>query len=194
VGNSGRVYQAVGPSARTSGETVRVVLVLDMPTDAAELPTRAVELADEFGTMVSHLMPGVTAHKAELRPATPDAAEHDVAEARPGGLIVDVSHRLVTIDGAPVRLTYREFELLRYVNAYAERTISRAELMREVWRDVAPRMAETISERTVDTHVQRLRAKLGDHGRLLVTVRGRGYRFAPAREVRCPSAAVQLAT
>jgi len=60
--------------------------------------------------------------------------------------------------------------------------MSRAELMREVWRDRAP--GGEVSLRTVDTHVRRLRAKLGPYARVLTTVRGRGYRFEPAPGVR----------
>lgn len=179
------MYRAVGPSARTAGDTVRVVLVLDVPAYSAESAKRAAELADQFGSMVGRLLPGVRAHKALVRPVRPESgvARRDLVQARPDGLLIDVPRRLVTIDGAPIRVTYREFELLRYVIACAGSTASRAELMREVWHDVAPRLAENISERTVDTHIRRLRAKLGGYERLLVTVRGRGYRFEPAPDV-----------
>lgn len=163
---------------------MRVVVVLDVPTDPPGLPQRAAELADEFGTMMSRLLPGVRARKASLT-----AGEQPVrdTEAPQRGLLVDVPHRWVTVDGTPVRLAYREFELLKYLVTAAGRAVPRAELMHNVWGDVtAPDSGAvaTISERTVDTHVQRVRAKLGSHGRSLVTVRGSGYRFEPADDTR----------
>jgi DNA-binding response OmpR family regulator len=170
------VYQAVGPAS------VRVVLVLEVPTHTPGLPQRAAELADEFGTMMTRLLPGVRAERASVDAAASGSATATSVLGTPrDGLHVDAFHRSVTIDGNPVRLTYREFELLRYLGVRAGRPVSRAELMRNVWaRDMDPRVADAISQRTVDTHIQRLRAKLGDHGRLLVTVRGRGYRLDAA--------------
>jgi two-component system alkaline phosphatase synthesis response regulator PhoP len=176
----------MGPSPKT----VRVVLVLEVPAQGAAPPQRAVDLADEFGTMMTRLLPGVRAHRAVLEPAeSPSAPE--IFDRHPGGLCIDAPHRRVTVDCQPIRLTYREFELLRHLSARSGHPVTRADLMQQVWgRDVDPRIVETtISERTVDTHIQRLRAKLGDHGRLLVTVRGRGYRFDVADDVRVVSAA-----
>ena len=98
------------------------------------------------------------------------------------GLTIDRFHREVRIDGERVRLTYREFELLCYLAARPRRPVSRAELMSEVWHDRAP--GGDVSLRTVDTHVRRLRAKLGPHARVLTTIRGRGYRFDPGPDVR----------
>ena len=104
------------------------------------------------------------------------------AAVRSEGLTIDRFNREVRIDGERVRLTYREFELLCYLAALPRRAVSRAELMREVWHDRAP--GGDVSLRTVDTHVRRLRAKLGPHSRVLTTIRGRGYRFDPGADVQ----------
>jgi DNA-binding response OmpR family regulator len=160
--------------------------MVDVPTAAT---ARATELADEFGAMLTRLLPGSQAHRAFFDTAV---ARRDSGHPHdpPGlGLTIDVPHRLVTLDGAPLRFSYREFELLRYLSASTGRPVSRAELMREVWCDIAPRLADPISERTVDTHVRRLRVKLGRHAHVIVTVRGRGYRFDPSPEVRVRAAA-----
>lgn len=174
------MYQAVGPP------TVRVVLVLDVPAHTAGLPQRAAELADEFGTMITHMLPGVRANRASIDLAASETGSPTTGlDMSTAGLYIDAQHRLVTIDGEPIRLTYREFELLRYLAARAGSPVTRTEMMGRVWgRDVDPHLIDAISERTVDTHIQRLRAKLGRHGRLLVTVRGRGYRFDAADDVR----------
>ena len=78
----------------------------------------------------------------------------------------------VTVEGQPVRLTRREFELLRYLVENRNRVQSRDRLLESVWgydRDM-----ET---RSVDVHVGRLRSKLGPAGRQIETVVGLGYRF-----------------
>ena len=105
-------------------------------------------------------------------------------------MTIDRVNRDVRIDGHPVRLTYREFELLCYLAALPRRPVSRAELIREVWHDRPP--AADGSYRTVDTHVRRLRAKLGPYDRVLTTIRGRGYRFDAGPDVHytagaCPA-------
>lgn len=135
-------------------------------------------MADEFGRLIAHSVPGVRARKAVVSagPSMKAPAE------RSTGLTIDRFHREVRIDGERVRLTYREFELLCYLAARPRRPVSRAELMREVWHDRA--LGGDVSLRTVDTHVRRLRAKLGPHARVLTTIRGRGYRFDPGPDVR----------
>jgi DNA-binding response OmpR family regulator len=56
-------------------------------------------------------------------------------------------------------------------------------LLQSVWRDRGHRAAD-ISDRTVDSHIRRLRAKLGDHAHVLTTVRGHGYRLDPSPDMR----------
>jgi DNA-binding response OmpR family regulator len=151
-----------------------VVLVLDAPS---EFSSRTAQLADEFGRLIAQSVPGARAHKAVV------AAGPVRAAAVPSdGLTIDRLNREVCIDGQRLRLTYREFELLCHLAASPRRPMSRAELMREVWRDRAP--GGEVSLRTVDTHVRRLRAKLGPYARVLTTIRGRGYRFDPGPGVR----------
>ena len=78
----------------------------------------------------------------------------------------------VAVDGAPIKLTRREFELLRYLVLNRNRVISRDRLLERVWG--YDRLVET---RSVDVHVGRLRNKLGTAGRQIETVVGLGYRF-----------------
>lgn len=89
-----------------------------------------------------------------------------------GELTVDVPYHLVTVCGKRVELTATEFKLLTVLIERAGRVQSREQLLRDVW-DYNPDM-ET---RTVDTHMRRLRAKLGPAAKHLETVRGIGYRF-----------------
>jgi DNA-binding response OmpR family regulator len=78
----------------------------------------------------------------------------------------------VAVNGEAVRLTRREFELLRYLVQNKNRVVSRDRLLERVWG--YDRLVET---RSVDVHVGRLRGKLGDAGRQIETVVGLGYRF-----------------
>src|SRR5262245_41963094 len=87
-------------------------------------------------------------------------------------LLADFDAVHITVDGTPVRLTRREFELLRFLVENRNRVISRDRLLERVWG--YDRMIET---RSVDVHVGRLRSKLGAAGRQIETVVGLGYRF-----------------
>ena len=78
----------------------------------------------------------------------------------------------VAVDGGPIRLTRREFELLRFLVQNRNRVISRDRLLERVWG--YDRLVET---RSVDVHVGRLRSKLGTAGSQIETVVGLGYRF-----------------
>lgn len=100
-------------------------------------------------------------------------------DERPGPLVykgqrlhADFDAVSVTVDGAPVRLTRREFDLLRHLIDHRNRVQSRDRLLERVWGYDAA--AET---RAVDVHIGRLRAKLGVAGRQIETVVGLGYRF-----------------
>ena len=87
-------------------------------------------------------------------------------------LLADFDAVAVSVDGEAVRLTRREFELLRYLVENKNRVLSRDRLLERVWG--YDRLVET---RSVDVHVGRLRGKLGSAGRQIETVVGLGYRF-----------------
>jgi DNA-binding response OmpR family regulator len=100
------------------------------------------------------------------------AAERRVSVYRGQHLIADFEAVSVAVDGRAVRLTRREFELLRYLVQNKNHVISRDRLLERVWG--YERLVDT---RSVDVHVGRLRAKLGDAGGQIETVIGLGYRF-----------------
>ncbi len=92
-----------------------------------------------------------------------------------GSLQVDISRHLVTVKNKRIELTATEFKLLTLLIQRAGHVQSRDQLLRDVWE------YEThIDTRTVDTHMRRLREKLGPAARYLDTVRGVGYRFLAA--------------
>lgn len=89
-----------------------------------------------------------------------------------GPVVIDRSSHRASVDGQELELTATEFKLLLTLVERRGRVQSRPQLLETVW-EAQP----DIQTRTVDMHVQRLRAKLGDAGALIETVRGFGYRF-----------------
>jgi phosphate regulon transcriptional regulator PhoB len=96
------------------------------------------------------------------------------APLRVGRLTIDPAAYTVTVDGAAVSLTRKEFDLLRALVEARGRVLSREYLLDHVWGYTA---AGEIESRTVDVHVRRLRLKLGPEGRRIGTVTGVGYRL-----------------
>ena len=93
-----------------------------------------------------------------------------------GPFMVDRSAMKITLDGKRLDLTSTEFKLLSLLTFREGAILSRETLLEEVWG-----YSSTVDTRTVDTHMRRLREKLGTHAALLETIRGEGYRFvAPA--------------
>lgn len=93
---------------------------------------------------------------------------------RIGDLVIDQEARRITIAGVPVELTVKEFDLLCLLAAHPGRSFSRSYLLDRIWG-----IEYDGSDRTVDTHIVRLRRKLGALGERIVTVWGVGYRFEP---------------
>jgi DNA-binding response OmpR family regulator len=137
--------------------------------------------ADDYVTKPFSLRELVARVRAVLRrPHTITSPETPTAY-KAGGIIIDCDAVSVTVSGAPVRLTRREFELLRFLIENRNRVLSRDRLLERVWG--LDRQVET---RSVDVHVGRLRGKLGPAGRQIETVIGMGYRFVETPESASP--------
>ena len=96
--------------------------------------------------------------------------EHEVFEIE--GLRADISARLVYVDGARVDMSPKEYDLFFYMLKNRNIALTREKLITEVWGyDFYG------DDRTLDTHIKLLRKSLGDYARLIVTLRGVGYRF-----------------
>ncbi len=95
-----------------------------------------------------------------------------------GPIRVDEAAYLATLSGDPLDLTYTEFELLRYLMGNPGRVLTREVLLSQVWG-----YDYYGGTRTVDVHIRRLRAKLGQYDWYIGTVRNVGYRFTQARKV-----------
>jgi phosphate regulon transcriptional regulator PhoB len=108
--------------------------------------------------------------RAVLRRTRPAAGQ----VVRGGGITLDAARHRVTVAGAPVELTRKEFDLLHALLEGAGRVLTREHLLNTVWGYAR---ADEIESRTVDVHVRRLRAKLGEESRRIATVKSIGYRF-----------------
>ena len=89
-----------------------------------------------------------------------------------GGITIDKAAHVVSIDGNPIDLSYKEFELLTYFMENKGIALSREKILNSVWN------YDYLGDaRTIDTHVKKLRSKLGDKGDLIKTVWGMGYKL-----------------
>jgi DNA-binding response OmpR family regulator len=105
-----------------------------------------------------------------------------------GGLTVDEATYAARVAERDLDLTFKEFELLKFLAQHPGRVFTRQQLLDELWG-----MDYFGGTRTVDVHIRRLRAKLGtDHDHLIGTVRNVGYRFVLPRTPSSPSRAVQV--
>ncbi len=114
---------------------------------------------------------------ARLRLAIGRMAPAASGEIRSGDLTIDEATYSVRLRGHALDLTFKEFELLKFLAQYPGRVFTRSQLLQEVWG-----YDYFGGTRTVDVHVRRLRAKLGaEHEALIGTVRNVGYRFVPVK-------------
>ena len=100
------------------------------------------------------------------------ASAEDVIEA--GGIRIDKSAHQVSVDGNTIDLSFKEFELLTYFMENQGIALSREKILNSVWN-----YDYFGDARTIDTHVKKLRSKIGDKGEYIKTVWGMGYKFEP---------------
>src|SRR5262245_11281194 len=155
---------------RADGRNLPIIMLTAKPTENDRV--QGLELgADDYVTKPFSLRELTARVKAVLRRST-KVEERALPVYNGAHLSADFDAVAVHVNGQNVRLTRREFELLRYLVQNKNRVISRDRLLERVWG--YDRMVET---RSVDVHVGRLRGKLRDAGRQIETVVGLGYRF-----------------
>lgn len=157
---------------RATGLDVPLVLVLTeggLTVVTGEWGAADILLEDASPAEVEARLRLVIERYAEQNPV------EDVEEISSGDLTIDAGGYTARVRGRPLDLTYKEFELLKYLAQHPGRVFTRAQLLQEVWG-----YDYFGGTRTVDVHVRRLRAKLGpEHEQLIGTVRNVGYRFDP---------------
>jgi DNA-binding response OmpR family regulator len=157
---------------RQRSATARVPII--MLTARTSESDRVVGLdagADDYVTKPFSLRELAARVRAVLRRGRPDAPAAPMVY-RGQYLVADFDSVSIAVEGESVRLTRREYELLRYLVENKNRVLSRDRLLERVWG--YDRLIET---RSVDVHIGRLRGKLGPAGKQIETVVGLGYRF-----------------
>jgi DNA-binding response OmpR family regulator len=162
---------------RSRPATSRVpIIMLTARTSESDRVTGLDVGADDYITKPFSLRELAARVRAVLRRGHPKPTNGNGASEgfvyRGKHLVADFDAVAVSVDGVAIRLTRREFELLRYLVENRNRVLSRDRLLERVWG--YDRLVET---RSVDVHVGRLRGKLGVAGRQIETVVGLGYRF-----------------
>ena len=94
-----------------------------------------------------------------------------------GGILMDKAAHQVTIEGRPVDLSFKEFELLAYFLENRGIALSRERILNNVWN-----YDYFGDARTIDTHVKKLRSKMGEKGDLIKTIWGMGYKLEEDRQ------------
>ena len=89
-----------------------------------------------------------------------------------GGIIIDSKGRTVTVDGKQIEMSLREYELLKYLVDNKGIALSRDKILNNVWN-----YDYYGDSRTIDSHIKKIRHKLGKKGKYIQTIRGRGYKF-----------------
>ncbi len=130
--------------------------------------------ADDYIRKPFSVMELITRVKALLRRAEPDEGEI----LKVGGITLDHDRRIVTVNDEQIDLTYKEYELLRYLMTNPGKVLSRDTIMLNVWGTDFEG-----ESRTVDMHIKTLRQKLGSEGSRIRTVRNVGYSIESKAEV-----------
>jgi DNA-binding response OmpR family regulator len=159
---------------RSRAETAAVPVIMLTARTAEHDRVAGLDLgADDYITKPFSLKELAARVRAVLRRRSRGEAEDAPPEVYRGAhLVADFDAVRVDVDGQPVRLTRREFELLRCLVQNRNRVLSRDRLLERVWG-----YARHVETRSVDVHVGRLRQKLGAAGDQIETLVGLGYRF-----------------
>jgi len=159
---------------RSQSATKRLpVIMVTAKTSEMDMVKGLDDGADDYIKKPFSVLELLSRVKALLRRSTEETAQ----QLRVGDIQLDNARRIVLAQGKSVELTYKEYELLRYLMINAETVLSRESIMRFVWGTDFE--GET---RTVDMHIKTLRQKLGPCGRQIGTVRNVGYVLQSAPE------------
>lgn len=156
---------------RSDARTARIPIIMATAKGTEFDKVKALDMgADDYLVKPFGMMEMVSRVRAVLRRV--DGEVQGITVLRHGPLVLEPEKYYVTVDGEPVDLTRREFELLTALMQHPGMVYTRDRLLDQVWQ--YDYVGET---RTVDMHIKTLRQKLGEAGELIETVRGVGYRL-----------------
>lgn len=160
------------------------ILMLTARSDESDKVQGLEAGADDYITKPFSTHELVARIRAVLRRRTPEFMTDSV---QIGELSLDASTHRVSFRGREIKVGPTEFKLLSYLMTHAERVHTRGTLLDKIWGDHV-----FIEERTVDVHIKRLRASLGDASAMVETVRGAGYRLTTMSGLESDSGPAQI--
>lgn len=159
-------WRALGSDEQIRSHSALVALVHPGQSQLLELPPAA----DDFALWPASATEILLRVRAILRRRANVDAEHVL---RCGALLIDLANYKVTLDSRPIELTFKEYELLRFLASNRDKVFTREALLNRVWG-----YDYFGGARTVDVHIRRLRSKIEDRGHAFIeTIRNVGYRF-----------------
>ena len=128
--------------------------------------------ADDYISKPFSLREVIARVKAVLRRTSPTQGKEVQEQLQYKGLLVDITKKKVSIDGIEISLTKKEFEILLLLLQNKGRVFSREDILAKVWQEEV-----YVLDRTIDVNITRLRKKIGEYGKCIVTRLGYGYCF-----------------
>ena len=163
---------AVCAHIREKGKTP--IIMLTAKGETTDKVSGLKQGADDYITKPFGIMEFLSRVRAALRRSAPEEKQNVYAFHE---ILLDNARHSVTVNGAHVDLTYKEYSLLRLLLENTNLVVTRETILQVVWgTDIS------VESRTVDMHIRTLRKKLGDAGRYICTVRKVGYKLADNEE------------
>ncbi len=154
--------------------TAHIPIIFCTAKDSEEDMIKGLDLgADDYITKPYSLRTVMARIRTVLRRASPTQdPSADIDKISYKGLVLSTRNRTCTVDGNEVKMPKKEFEILMTLLSNRGRIYSRAELLKEIWPDEV-----VVLDRVVDVNVTRIRQKIGEYGKNIVTRTGYGYGF-----------------
>ena len=158
---------------KSNPSTASVPVIFCTAKDSEDDMIKGLDLgADDYITKPYSLKAVLARVRTVLRRTSAGNSTKDAEQVSYKGLVLSVRNRVCTVDGTEVKMPKKEFEILYKLVSNMGQIFSRAELLREIWPDEV-----VVLDRVVDVNITRIRQKIGEYGKKIVTRSGYGYGF-----------------